>query len=100
MSDQFTRYAITLTRSQERPRDEALIKAHIAFLRELDRKGQLVLAGPFEDGRGGMIIVRADSRPSAQAIAESDPFVAGGYESCEVRTWLLSCEENNHMGMG
>jgi uncharacterized protein YciI len=100
VSDEFTRYVIILTRNPERERDDALIRAHVEFLRELDRKGQLVLAGPFQDGVGGMIIVRAESLATARAIAEADPFVAGGYESFELRTWLLSCEENNHMGMG
>ena len=99
MSDEFTRYVITLTRNPERARDEALIKSHVAFLRELDCSGQLVLAGPFEDGAGGMIILRAESLEAARAIAETDPFVTAGYESLEVRAWLLSCEENNHMGM-
>lgn len=100
MNDQLTRYVIHLTRNPERPREEALIREHVAFLRELDREGLLVLAGPFEDGLGGMIIIRAESLGAARRLAESDPFVTGGYDSCEVRTWLLSCEENNHMGMG
>jgi uncharacterized protein len=100
MDERFTLYVITLTRNAGRARDEALIRAHVAFLRELDRRGQLELAGPFEDGGGGMIIVRAGSLAAAQAIAEADPFVSSGYEACSVRTWLLSCEENDHMGMG
>jgi len=100
MSDPHTRYVISLTRNLEKPRDELLIRKHVTFLRELDQKGRLVMAGPFEDGGGGMIIIRADSLEAATRLAESDPFVVGGYDSCEVRTWLLSCEENNHMGMG
>lgn len=100
MSDRFTRYVITLTRNPGKERDEALIREHVAFLRRLDAAEQLVLAGPFEDGRGGMIIVKAESEGTAQEIAGSDPFVSGGYESCDVRKWLLSCEDNNHMGMG
>lgn len=100
MSDPHTRYVINLTRNLEKPRDEVLIRKHVAFLRELDRDGRLVLAGPFEDGGGGMIIIHAQSLREAQALAESDPFVIGGYDTCQVRTWLLSCEENNHMGMG
>ena len=100
VSDDFTRYVVALTRNPEKASDEALIRAHVAFLRELDRSGQLVLAGPFEDGTGGMIILRARSLAEARAVAEADPFVAEGYESCEVRTWLLSCEQNDHMGFG
>ena len=100
MGDRFTRYVITLTREPDTARDEALIRAHVSFLRELHDKGKLVMAGPFADGKGGMVIVEAESGDAAREIAESDPFVKSGYERCDVREWLLSCEENNHMGMG
>ena len=98
--DRFTHYVITLTRNPDREADDDLIREHVAFLRELDRKGQLVSAGPFADGAGGMIIIEAGSLPEAERIAAADPFVASGYERCTVRTWLLSCEDNDHMGMG
>lgn len=100
VADSFTRYVITLTRNPGKPREQALIKEHVAFLQKLEREGHLVLAGPFEDGTGGMIIVRASSRAAAQAMAEADPFVTSGDASATVRTWLLSCAENNHMGLG
>lgn len=100
MTDRFIRYVVTLTRNPEHPRDEALIREHVAFLRGLEREGRLVDAGPFEDGQGGMIILRAESLEAARRIAAADPFISSGYETCEVRTWLLSREENDHMGMG
>lgn len=100
MSAPYTRYVITLTRDPAQACNEPLIRAHIAWLRELDAAGALVLAGPFEDGRGGMIILEAGSRGHAEALAHADPFVTEGYANCELRTWQLSCEENNHMGMG
>ena len=100
MSDEFTRYVITFQPVKTRGRDEALIRAHVKFLRELDRKGLLVMAGPFADGEGGMIILKADSQSAATRIALADPFVESGHRKFSVREWLLSCEENNHMGMG
>ncbi len=100
MGDAHTRYVITLTRRPEVPMGESLVRAHVEFLQELEARGQLELAGPFEDGEGGMYIIRADDLEAAQAISAADPFIVSGAESCEVRTWLLSCQENNHMGMG
>ena len=100
MDDDFTRHVITLTRDPSHARSEELVRAHVAFLRELEREGRLVLAGPFEDGTGGMIIIRAKSHEAACAIAESDPFVISKCASAGVRTWLLSCEENDHLGAG
>ena len=69
----------------------------MAHLRELDQAGKLVLCGPFLDYAGGMVIVQAESREEAEEIAKRDPFVASGTETYEVRTWELSCEENNHL---
>ena len=47
-----------------------------------------------------MYILRNVGEEEAQAIASADPFVESGVETCTVREWYLSCEENNHMGMG
>ena len=46
------------------------------------------------------MILKACSSEDAIEIAESDPFVKEGYETHELRKWEISCEENNHMGMG
>ncbi len=47
-----------------------------------------------------MIIIKAFDFNEAKAIAESDPFVLSKVRTFEIRSWELSCEENNHMGMG
>ena len=44
--------------------------------------------------------MKTNSFEEAKKVAESDPFVKEGYETYELRTWELSCKENNHMGMG
>ena len=99
MADEFTRYVILLTPVPGQQRDEALVRRHVAYIKELDRKGRFVLGGPFEEG-DGMIVLKASSLEEARQIAAADPFVSEGARTCTVRTWLLSCEENNHMGMG
>ncbi|MBI4678193.1 MAG: flavin reductase [Elusimicrobia bacterium] len=95
----WTRYVITLIRT-DKPMTEALVRRHVAHLKDLDRRGRLVLCGPFQDHEGGMVIVRADSLDEARAMAEADPFVREGAETYGLRAWELSCEENDHMGMG
>lgn len=95
-----TRYVITLTRKPDRQLTPDLIRAHVAHLQRLDEQGRLVLCGPFADGEGGMVIVRAASLEEARSIAEADPFVASGAETCQVRQWALSNRANNHMGFG
>lgn len=98
--NEFLRYVILLSvRPDQRP-TEALIRAHVAHLKELDQQGKYVLGGPFQDYKGGMMIIKAASYEEAKRIAERDPFITEGYETYELRTWELSCAENNHLGMG
>ncbi len=99
-NNKFTRYVILLSHIPGKEMTEPLVRAHGQHLKNLDLKNQLELCGPFKDYGGGMVIVRASSYEEAKSIAESDPFVKEEVETYEVRTWQLSCEENNHMGMG
>jgi uncharacterized protein YciI len=99
-NNRFVRYVVLLSRIPGKSMTEEVIRAHVAHLKQLEQNGQLVLCGPFADYEGGMIVFRAESYEQAKAIAESDPFVTSGVEKYELRTWQLSCKENNHMGMG
>ncbi|MNW54072.1 YciI-like protein [compost metagenome] len=94
------RYVILLSLASGREMTEELIRAHVQHLKQLDREGKLVLCGPFTNYRGGMVIIKASSYEEAQKIAESDPYIIAGVETYELRIWELSCEANNHMGMG
>lgn len=99
-ADVYTRYVILLSLNPGQSLNGSLVRDHVSHLRELDRQGKLVLCGPFRDYPGGMIIIRAGSYEEADRIARNDPFVSSGTESYELRTWELSCEENNHLGAG
>lgn len=100
MASEFIRFVILLSIVGDEKTSEELIRNHITFLRELDRKEKLVMCGPFTDKKGGMIILKVANLEEAKQIAANDPFVRGGVRSFEVRSWEISCEENNHMGMG
>lgn len=93
------RYVILLSHTGKKITEE-LIRSHVAHLKELDKKGKLILCGPFLNYKGGMVIIKATSYDEAKEIAESDPFVKKGVESYELRTLELSCKENKHLGMG
>ncbi len=59
---------------------------HLAHLDPLVRAGRMVLAGPFTDGSGSLIVFEADSLEEAEAIAARDPYVQRGvFASFEVR---------------
>ncbi len=66
--------------------------AHVAFLEQLNAAGTLKFAGPFldDDGKpcGSMVAVEAADRPSAKAIADSDPYAkAGLFEQVTIQPW-------------
>ncbi len=77
--------------------NEKIIKNHVEHLKELKKQGKLVLCGPFTDYPGGMVVFLADNLLEATNIAKSDPFIASGYKSFEIRTLELANEENNYL---
>lgn len=61
--------------------------AHIAWLREAHKKGQLGLSGPRPGHTDGHYIIQAASREEAEEIARSDPHTSVGYTGFEVVEW-------------
>jgi len=61
--------------------------AHLDYLDKLYKENKVVMAGPFTDKKGGMVIYRADSPEEARALAEADPVVAEGARTLELREW-------------
>jgi len=49
--------------------------AHLAKLRELSKAGKIVLAGPFKDGTGSLIVYDAATRTEVELISKTDPYV-------------------------
>jgi uncharacterized protein YciI len=83
-------FMIKLTIIVDRALYEPHLPAHFAYLRELKARGALLLSGPFTDRTGGMVLVRADSREAAEALAQADPLVANGVDRYELREWLIT----------
>ena len=60
--------------------------AHLDNLRPLVERGKVVLAGPFTDGSGSLIVMDMDSEAAAMAFAHSDPYVTQGvFDRVEVK---------------
>ena len=89
-------YVVLLNRIPDRPLNPAIVELHGEHLAELDRRGQLVLAGPVVERRGGLSVLRVTNTAEARAIAEDDPMVRGGYESYELATWPIVDRQNSY----
>jgi len=69
-------------RPQQRP-------AHLAHLEPLAQQGKVVIAGPFTDGSGSLIIVDAESRAAVWDLVSRDPYVTSGvFNRVEVKPFL------------
>jgi uncharacterized protein YciI len=61
---------------------------HRAYLAEIKKAGKLVVAGPFTDMSGGLIVYEADSQEAAEQLIRSDPFFAHGvFVKWTIRPW-------------
>jgi len=64
----------------------SLRPAHLDNLRPLAEAGKVVIAGPFTDGSGSLIVLDMDKEEDAVAFARRDPYVTGGvFERVEVK---------------
>ncbi|MBX4926798.1 YciI-like protein [Rhizobium binae] len=73
---------------------------HLEYLNRLNAKGTLKIAGPFLDDAGkpcgSLIIVEAESKEAARALADADPYTqAGLFESVDVKAynWVFNKPE-------
>ena len=75
------------------PREQASWDEHAAFIDDLAAHGRIMLAGPFADWTGAMLIVRGEV-PDVTATFLRDPFVAAGvFAQPRVRPWLIWVDE-------
>ena len=61
-------------------------EAHLNKLRNLSKAGRVVLAGPFTDGSGSLIVYDVATKTEAELIARTDPYVMERvFERYEIR---------------
>ena len=69
-------------RPQHRP-------AHLQHLEPLAKSGRLILAGPFSDGTGSLIVLEASSREAVWELVAGDPYVTNGvFNRVEVKPFI------------
>lgn len=81
----------------KKPISSELVKNHVEHLKGLERQGRLILCGPFADYPGGMVVFLAEDMVEAENIAKSDPFIASGCKTFEIRTLEPANEDNNYL---
>ncbi|MCT9932182.1 YciI family protein [Planotetraspora sp. A-T 1434] len=79
-------YVVTLAFVNGLP-DQEVSAAQKAFLDKLYGEGALIASGPFNDGAGGMALLRFDSLEQAREIYRESPIVRSGHVTFELREW-------------
>lgn len=63
---------------------------HRVYLNRLADEGALLMAGPFTDERGGLIVFEAADEAEVQQLMANDPFTINGvFATTEIRPWIL-----------
>ena len=71
-------------------RAQAYWDEHARFMDALFEAGTVLLAGPFADGSGSMVILRAESVEAARAIFREDPWERRDVlVASEVKEWTI-----------
>jgi uncharacterized protein YciI len=71
-------------------REEAIKSSlgdHLAWLREQQFAGRVLIAGPSGDGDRGIIVFGHMSSADVDALCRQEPFVARGYREYEAIAW-------------
>ena len=63
---------------------DAVMRDHVAWLREHYAAGRFVVSGRRVPRSGGVIVARGDDRDEMERIAAADPFVVAGVATCDV----------------
>lgn len=89
-------YVVTSTPAGDPEAVKAALPDHLAYQKQMEERGALVMAGPVSDETGtemigaGMILYRAASMDEARAIAEADPMHGTGARAFTLRKWLVN----------
>ena len=69
---------------------ESVRPAHREYAHKLHADGKIVIAGPFDDGAGALIIYEAHDLNAAEALAANDPYARGGvWSNYEIHPWTI-----------
>jgi uncharacterized protein YciI len=77
-------FVLLLTYTKPLDEVDAVMREHMAWLRKQYAAGRFVVSGRQIPRTGGVILARGDDREEIEALAASDPFVAGGVATVEV----------------
>lgn len=67
--------------------NQAVRPDHLSYIAKLQQDGKVLLAGPFPDGSGGMVIYHNVTEREGLSLAEADPIIASGARDLKLLAW-------------
>ena len=90
-------FLVRLAKAQAQLMTRPLIQAHVAWLQQLHKGGELVLCGSCADGTA-LLVVRCATHEEAERLAACDPFAdVGAYLERSVVAFRMATPENNFL---
>ncbi len=83
------RFLVTTTFASAEKRMEHRAE-HRVYLNQLVSEGKLLMAGPYTDETGGVIVFEAVDRAEVESMMANDPFTTNGvFATTDIREWIL-----------
>ena len=83
-------YAVTIEYGPDKAKIVEFRPAHREYMRGLIAQGKLVIAGPFADDSGGLIVYEVPAEGEVEGIIKADPFFkCGVFQTWKIRQWRI-----------
>lgn len=84
-------YIVLLNHGPNRDQPDSVVQtmqaAHLANIDRLWKERKAIIAGPFGDGSGGLIIMTNTTLEEARQLVGRDPMVKAGRLVADIRSW-------------
>lgn len=82
------RFAVELVYGQNRDELLAARPAHREYIAELAKRNVVLMAGPYADDLGSLVVYEAEDRTRLKEIVDADPYSAAGViAEWRIREW-------------
>ena len=90
------KFLVIYSKKEKKKAPFELLKDHICFLKELEKKEKLILCGPLLDQDRALLLINASSKENVLNLIHRDPFIQTKYYQAFEVTEFLEANSQNH----
>jgi uncharacterized protein len=84
------KFAATIEYTPDKIKIGEFRPTHRDYLTDLTQQGKVVMAGPFADDSGGLIVYEAATASEVEQLIKEDPFYTSGvFQTWVIRPWRV-----------